>query len=266
MYDFKLGIVGAGNMASAILNGILRTKVISPEKIVVSDIDDNKLEIIKNQGVNTVKDNKVLFKNAEFIILAVKPQVAKSIFKNFEEIRNLKIISIMAGITKDTLKDFFKGAKVTRIMPNTPCLLGEGACAIDASDFDEDGKKLVFNIFESLGKVVELDEKYFDAVTAVSGSGPAYVYTFVKAMIDAGIDMGLPENVSEELTLQTFIGAVRMVENRTTDVETLIKNVCSPGGTTIEAINSFKNNNLEAIIADGMRKCENRSRELSKNA
>ena len=104
MYDYKLGIVGAGNMANAILNGILRTGVVSPEKIVVSDIDDKKLEIIKNQGVNTVKDNKVLFKNAEFIILAVKPQVAKVIFRDFEKIENLKIISIMAGITKDTLK------------------------------------------------------------------------------------------------------------------------------------------------------------------
>ena len=120
MYDYKLGIVGAGNMANAILNGILRTGVVSPEKIVVSDIDDKKLEIIKNQGVNTVKDNKVLFKNAEFIILAVKPQVAKVIFRDFEKIENLKIISIMAGITKDTLKSFFDGAKVARIMPNTP--------------------------------------------------------------------------------------------------------------------------------------------------
>ncbi len=266
MYDYKLGIVGAGNMANAILNGILRTGVVSPEKIVVSDIDDKKLEIIKNQGVNTVKDNKVLFNNAEFIILAVKPQVAKVIFRDFEKIENLKIISIMAGITKDTLKGFFDGAKVTRIMPNTPCLLGEGACAVDASDFDSDGKKLVFDIFKSLGKVVELDEKHFDAVTAVSGSGPAYVYTFIKAMIDAGCDMGLNDKISEELTLQTFVGAVKMVENRTTDIETLIKNVCSPGGTTIEAVKSFKENNLEEIIKDGMKRCEKRSKELSENA
>ena len=105
MYDYKLGIVGAGNMASAILNGILRTGVISPEKIVVSDIDDKKLEIIKNQGVNTVKDNKVLFKNAEFIILAVKPQVAKVIFRDFEKIENLKIISIMAGGLLEIIKE-----------------------------------------------------------------------------------------------------------------------------------------------------------------
>ena len=93
MYDYKLGIVGAGNMASAILNGILRTGVVSPEKIVVSDIDDKKLEIIKNQGVNTVKDNKVLFKNAEFIILAVKPQVAKVIFRDIEKIENLEALT-----------------------------------------------------------------------------------------------------------------------------------------------------------------------------
>lgn len=113
---------------------------------------------------------------------------------------------------------------------------------------------------------MELDEKHFDAVTAVSGSGPAYVYTFIKAMIDAGCDMGLSDKISEELTLQTFVGAVKMVENRTTDIETLIKNVCSPGGTTIEAVNSFKENNLEEIIKDGIRKCEKRSKELSENA
>lgn len=265
MYDYKLGIVGAGNMASAILNGILRTGVISPEKIVVSDIDDEKLNIIKNQGVNTQKDNKVLFKNAEFIILAVKPQVAKVIFKDFPKFENLQIISIMAGINKKTLKGFFEGAKVARVMPNTPCLLGEGACAIDAGDFDDAGKTLVFDIFKSLGKVVLLDESYFDAVTAVSGSGPAYVYTFIKAMMDTGVEMGLSEKISEELTLQTFLGAVKMVENRTTDVDTLIKNVCSPGGTTIEAVNAFKENNLEGIIKDGMQKCEKRSKELSEN-
>lgn len=265
MYDYKLGIVGAGNMASAILNGILRTGAISPEKIVVSDIDDEKLNIIKNQGVNTQKDNKVLFKNAEFIILAVKPQVAKVIFKDFQKFENLQIISIMAGINKKTLKGFFEDAKVARVMPNTPCLLGEGACAIDAGDFDDAGKTLVFDIFKSLGKVVLLDESYFDAVTAVSGSGPAYVYTFIKAMMDTGVEMGLSEKISEELTLQTFLGAVKMVENRTTDVDTLIKNVCSPGGTTIEAVNAFKENNLEGIIKDGMQKCKKRSKELSEN-
>lgn len=176
MYDYKLGIVGAGNMANAILNGILRTGVVSPEKIVVSDIDDKKLEIIKNQGVNTVKDNKVLFNNAEFIILAVKPQVAKVIFRDFEKIENLKIISIMAGITKDTLKSFFDGAKVARIMPNTPCLLGEGACAIDAGDFDDDGKTLVLTFSKASGKLWNLTK---NILTRLPPSAAAVPHTFI---------------------------------------------------------------------------------------
>ena len=264
MNRFTLGIVGAGNMATAILNGILKSGCLNPDEIIVSDVDGDKLKAISEKGVVVTFDNELIFGQSDYILLAVKPQVAKEVFKDIKY-KNLKVISIMAGISRNTVSEMFGGARVARIRPNTPCLVGKGMCAIDAGDFDEDGRKLVSVIFSSLGKIVELDEKYFDAVTAVSGSGPAYVYTFIKAMIDEGDALGLDEKISETLTLQTFEGAVKMVEERTTDIDTLIKNVCSKGGTTIEAVNCFAENNLDKIIAEGMKRCEKRSKELSGN-
>lgn len=171
----------------------------------------------------------------------------------------------MAGVSTSAIKAMLGNVSVTRIMPNTPCLVGEGMCAVDATDFDEEGKKLVFSIFNSLGKVIELPERLFHAVTAVSGSGPAYVYMFIDGMIKGGIDAGLDAETAKLLTLQTFRGAAAMAE-ASDDIDTLIKNVCSPGGTTIEAVNHYKDTKLEEIIAEGMEKCKNRSEELSANA
>lgn len=266
MKNIKLGIIGGGNMAGAILNGIIRGKVLPAENIIISDLDENKLNSFKKLGVNATTDNVLLLNNAEYIILAVKPQVAKTFLPTIKEYAvGKKIISIMAGISILSLKNMLGDVSVTRIMPNTPCLVGEGMCAVDATDFDEDGKILVFNIFNSLGKVIELPEKYFHAVTAVSGSGPAYVYMFIKAMINGGINSGLDAETSKLLTLQTFRGAASMVEN-SDNIDLLIKNVCSPGGTTIEAVNHYNQNSLEKIIVDGMKKCKTRSEELSSDA
>ncbi|NLZ25869.1 MAG: pyrroline-5-carboxylate reductase, partial [Clostridiales bacterium] len=119
------------------------------------------------------------------------------------------------------------------------------------------------SLFSSFGKTVVLEEKYFDAVTAVSGSGPAYVYMFIKSMVDAGAALGLDRETAKYLTVQTFAGAAKMVEDSPFDIETLINNVCSKGGTTIQAVESFRDDGLEEIIKKGMEKCYNRSKELS---
>lgn len=266
MEKFKLGIIGAGNMAGAVLNGILCNGLLTPSDIVISDIDVEKLIYWKNKGVNTVSDNELLLKNAEFIILAVKPQVARSILGGYKsKASGRKFISIMAGIDKRELCTMLGGASVARVMPNTPCLVGEGMCAVDAEGFSSEDKLFILDIFGSLGKVIELPETLFHAVTAVSGSGPAYVYMFIGAMIKGGVNAGLDEKTARLLTLQTFYGAAKMSETFGSTDE-LIKKVCSPNGTTIEAVNYFKEADLEKTIAIGMEKCEKRSKELSGNA
>lgn len=265
MKKFEVGFIGAGNMATAILNGILNSNIILPEKIIISDIDTEKLSVFEKKGVSTTSDNSLLLKSAKYIILAVKPQIAIKILPFLKDsVSDNLFISIMAGIPKNKIKNMLGNVAVTRIMPNTPCMIGDGMCAIDASDFDEKSKILVYKIFKSLGEIVELDENCFDAVTAVSGSGPAYVYMFINSMINGGIECGLSYNDSKKLALQTFKGAVSMVQKTDTPIDILIENVCSKGGTTIQAVDHYRNNNLEQIIIDGMKKCKKRSEELSK--
>lgn len=266
MQNIKIGIMGAGNMAGAIAKGIISGSVVNAADITISDIDADKLNKFKNDGINTTLDNEALFKSSDYIILAVKPQIAKKVLASLKvAAQGKKIISIMAGITKSMIKEMLgNDIKVARIMPNTPCLLGMGMCAVDASDFDNSGKILVMDIFGSLGKVIDLPEKFFHAVTAVSGSGPAYVYMFIDAMIKGGIKAGLSEATAKTLALQTFRGSTAMVEE-CSDIGQLIKNVCSPGGTTIQAVNYYNENSLEDTIMEGIDLCEKRSRELSEN-
>lgn len=264
MKKFEIGFIGAGNMAKAILNGILSKNIISPEKIIISDINSDNFYEFEQIGVKCTTDNSLVVKNAKYIILAIKPQVAMEILPSLKEfIHENLFISIMAGIKKDKIKEILGNVSISRIMPNTPCMVGKGMSAIDASDFDKKSKSLVFEIFNSLGKTIELDETYFDSVTSVSGSGPAYVYMFINSMIKGGINNGLSYEESKILVLQTFKGAISMVESSNDSIETLINNVCSRGGTTIEAVNYFRNQNLEDLIIEGMNKCKKRSEELS---
>lgn len=266
MRKFKLGIIGAGNMASAILNGILKSRILGCGDIVISDVDDVKLSKFADLGIATTKDNCALIESSNYILLAVKPQIAKTILPDLKQYaQNKNIISIMAGISKDTIKSMLGNVQVTRIMPNTPCLVGEGMCAVDAADFDKDGKMLVTDIFGSLGSVIELPETYFHAVTSLSGSGPAYVYMFIEALIKGGVNSGLSEETAKKLALQTVRGAATMVEE-SNNIDVLVKNVCSPGGTTIEAVNYYKEARLEEIVEEGMERCKKKSEELSNNA
>jgi len=260
---FKLGIIGAGNMASAIVGGILNSKIIDANQMIISDLDDAKLNEKAQLGLCTTKDNQYIFKNSENILFAVKPQCFDDIVKDIKN--NCKastIISIMAAININKLENTFgKKINYARIMPNTPALVTKGMAAIAFSKgFKSD---FVIDIFKSLGEVVELDEKYFDAVTSLSGSGPAYVYLFIKSLIDGGINGGLDYETSKKLALQTVLGAVEMIKESPLDIDTLINNVCSKGGTTIEAINYYKNANFEGIVKEGMLRCKNRSEELS---
>ncbi|MDE6565808.1 MAG: pyrroline-5-carboxylate reductase, partial [Clostridia bacterium] len=170
-----------------------------------------------------------------------------------------------AGITYNGIKKYFPNANVTRVMPNTPCKLKKGMTAIRKNDsIPQEEKEFVKSIFDSIGKTIYLEEDLFHAVTAVSGSGPAYVYMFIEGMIESGIKMGMSPEDAKTCVLQTFAGSIGMVETETAPISDLINAVCSKGGTTIQAVDSFKQDNLYEIIDSAMIKCRNRSEELGK--
>ena len=263
MDKYKLGIIGAGNMSSAITKGILTNGVLPPEEIIVSDLSDEKLAQAKELGVAVTKDNVLLSKSVEYLLFAVKPQSFPDIAALLKEGFAPNVISIMAGITVATLKDKLGAKKICRVMPNTPCMIGSGMSALCFNGYDQEEKDFPLAVFSALGDIIELEEKKFDAVTSVSGSGPAYAYMFAQGMIKGGINGGLSFEEAKKLTLATLIGGARMIAHSDKKIDDLIDAVCSKGGTTIQAVSYYRLAGLEDIIAEGVDRCRARSVEMS---
>jgi len=250
-------------MATAIVKGALDSGFLFPDQILISDVSEAQLARFSDFGVITTTDNKYLSSACETLLFAVKPQSAAEIFSEIKDtITAQTVISIMAGVKLSSISKVLGQRNYVRVMPNTPALIGKGVSAVAAPSGDYGIAK---RLFSALGEVVEIDEEYFDAVTSVSGSGPAYVYLFLKAMIDGGVEGGLPYEVSQKLTVCTAIGAAHMLALSDKPLDALIDAVCSKGGTTIEAIESFKKDGLEKIVKTGIAKCRARSKELSGN-
>lgn len=247
-------------MAKAIINGLLDSNLLSTKDIFVSTPSISA----PYREVPFTNDNQEVASNCEYVILAIKPQIFKAISEDLANIKSKCVISIMAGVNTDTIAKVCNCNQVIRIMPNTPCSIGEGVSAITSFNADEESNDFVESIFKTISKVVRVEEKYFDAVTSISGSGPAYVYYFIKAMIDGGVKGGLSFEQSKELTIATMIGASKMVENSSEELDTLIQKVCSKGGTTIQAIDTFREKSVDKSIIEGIDKCRKRSEELSK--
>ncbi|MDE5617096.1 MAG: pyrroline-5-carboxylate reductase [Clostridia bacterium] len=259
-YKYKLGFIGCGNMAKAIINGLLSSKLLNETDMFISTPSIKE----KYRGIEISNNNSDVMTSCEYLILAVKPQIFRSIIQEFKNNASKCIISIMAGVSCKTISEATNCNEIVRIMPNTPCSIGEGVSAITSYRASDASVSFVKSIFNTISKTVFIDEQYFDAVTSISGSGPAYVYYFIKAMIDGGVNGGLTYEQSKSLAINTFIGASKMVEQSTDNIEDLIQKVCSKGGTTIQAIDTFNKNNVAAAISQGIDNCRKRSEELSK--
>ena len=260
-YRYKLGFLGAGNMAKAIANGIIKSNILKADEVVMSDpfVTGNVA------GIKVINDNKVIFNDCEYVLLAVKPQIFNQIVDELKETKVKNVISIMAGVKMAKIKSILPNAQVIRIMPNLPASVGAGMAGIAKdNDASKEANDFTKAIFDSVGKAIFVNESDLDAVTAISGSGPAYVYYFIQSMIKGGIKNGLSEEAAKELTLQTFVGAVEMVKHSNDDLDTMIDRVCSKGGTTIQAIDTFRSYDLDDKIIEGIDKCRIRSEELSK--
>ncbi len=262
--NFKLGVIGCGFMSTAIIKGAINGKILSAEQICVSDINKDALDRIATLGVNTTLNNVDLVSNSEIVLFAIKPQNLNDVLSTIKGSNCKKFISIMAGVKKQKIKNAFPDGKVARCMPNTPCSIGSGAVGLDLSDYKcNRDKKFITLLLSSFAKVVLVDEDKLNAVTGVSGSSPAYFYLFLKGIIESGVKHGLDYEDAKQLAVSTMIGAGKMVEqNANKSLDELINAVCSKGGTTIQAINTYNDCGLSEITEKAIDACVKRASEL----
>lgn len=266
----KIGFIGGGNMAEALIKGLIAADVYLPENIIASDIRIERLEHLRNQYVVSInEDNAAVAGSVDVLVLSVKPQNMTDALESIKDAVNVDtlVISIAAGIKVSKIADALGDVAIVRVMPNTPALIGEGASALFANDKAKAMLDKAMKIFSAVGKAVVVeDEGLIDAVTAVSGSGPAYYFLLMEEMIKAAGKLGLPDETAKELVLQTAKGAALLAAERDKKGETpaqLRKKVTSPGGTTEAALKIFSEGRLGEIISKGIERACQRSKELS---
>jgi pyrroline-5-carboxylate reductase len=266
--DHFIGFVGGGQMAEALIRGIIASGLYRSEEILVAEPNDYRRELLeKTYGLQSYPDNRLLFAKCRIIILAVKPQTMKALL---EECRGRItsdhiLISVAAGLPISFYNKTIgqKNLKIIRAMPNTPALVLEGASALSKNGNVSDQElQEAEAIFLAVGEVVLLDEVHLDAVTGLSGSGPAYVFSFVEALIDAGVKNGLTRAVSEKLALQTVSGSVKLLKESGEHPAALRGKVTSPGGTAITALHVLEKVGFHGIIMDIVESAVVRSRQL----
>ncbi len=265
----KIGFIGGGKMANAIINGIIASDIYIPAQITASARTEETLKHLKKEfNINTTLDNKEVVKNSKIIILAVKPFILKDILNEIKEYitKEHLIISIAAGISVKTIEDILKTQSIIRVMPNTPSLVNKGMSAICCGkDVSNEQRNCVLKIFNSVGETIITEEKYIDIITAISGSSPAFYYYFINSIAKAGEKLGLDYNTSLKLSAQTALGAAEMILKTKIPPEKLIENVTTKGGCTEAGNEVLKENNISDIIFDTIDKTAKKAHELGKN-
>lgn len=266
--DISVGFIGAGNMATALIEGLL-ARGMPASRLRASDTAPDKLEILAGKGLVTSSNNRDIVAGSDVVVLAVKPQVLPAVLGDLRDTFTAKpclLVSIAAGIRIDSLVTATHAAQaVVRCMPNTPALVGSGASGLFANaQTSAEQRAVATALMEAVGIVCWLEsEAQLDAVTALSGSGPAYFFLLMEAMQEAGVALGLAPEVARDLCLQTALGSARLALASDVDVAELRRRVTSPGGTTEAAIRQFEAEGLRAIVARALDKAASRSRELS---
>ncbi|HHI76203.1 MAG TPA: pyrroline-5-carboxylate reductase [Gammaproteobacteria bacterium] len=269
MNDPSIAFIGAGNMAAALIGGLIADGT-PPDRLIAADPDTERLrQLAASAGIRTLEDNAEAVRAADVVVLAVKPQVLQQVASGLAEAIQAHrplVISIAAGVRSDTLQRWLGGGvALVRSMPNTPAMLQAGATALYATpEVDAAQREQAETVLRAVGLVrwVE-DESLMDAVTALSGSGPAYFFLFMEALEQAGERLGLPADTARLLTLQTALGAARMAIESGEDPAELRRRVTSPGGTTERAIASFEADDLAGVVQRALSAARDRSVELS---
>ncbi|MBX2819782.1 MAG: pyrroline-5-carboxylate reductase [Rhodothermaceae bacterium] len=267
--DHQIAIVGAGNIGRALIGGLLKGHDIDPANIRASRRSESALANLGEQfpGIRTTTDNQEAVRGATIIVLAVKPQVVLEIISEIKRVvtENTLVISVLAGITTDTLHSKFElNLPVVRTMPNTPALVDEGATAMCKGTHANDSNLEVARaVFEAVGTVEVVPEYLMDAITGLSGSGPAYIYMIIEALTDAGVKQGIPRTTAARLAAQTVFGAAKLVIDTQKHPAILRDEVTTPGGTTISAIAELESHGLRTMLINAVATATARSKELS---
>ncbi len=264
----KLGFIGCGNMASAMIAGIIKKGIFSLEEIIASDLYDKSREVVKsNLGIYVTDSNIEVVKNAEVIILAVKPQFYESVI---QEVRTYMrpeqiVVTIAPGKTLDWLAEKFQNPnlKIVRTMPNTPAMVLEGmtgmCCNANVSDKEVN---YVCQILSGFGKVEVVGEHLMDVVVSTSGSSPAYVFMFIEAMADAAVADGMPRAQAYKFAAQAVMGSAKMVLDLEKHPGELKDMVCSPGGTTIQAVRVLEEKGIRSAVIEAMKACHDKAKSM----
>lgn len=264
----KIGFLGGGAMAGAIISGLISSGAVTAASLYVSDVSKERLEHLKaSLNINTLSDNRELVAVSDVVLLAIKPAMVLPVVREVGS--SLKpgqtIISIAAGVSTAVLENAVgKDVPVIRVMPNTPALVGEAASALcSGSGAGRADMERALAVFNAVGRAVEVPETLMDAVTGLSGSGPAYMFIMLEALADAGVRMGLPREVASVLGAQTMLGAARMVLESGRHPGQLKDMVTTPGGTTIEGLYSLERDGVRGALMRAVEVSAAKSREIS---
>lgn len=265
----KVGFVGAGNMGEALIKGLTEANLVPPEAIYATDVRLERMrELDRQYGLRVASSNPELVRHADVVILAVKPQIIDAVLREIAAAvtRRKLVISIAAGVSTAKLRaGLGKEARLIRVMPNTPALVLEGVTAIAKSDGLEPGDlDIAGEIFSAVGRVVVLDEELMDAVTGLSGSGPAYVAVVIESLADGGVKMGLDRITAMTLATQTVLGAAKLLLETGLHPGALKDMVSSPGGTSIAGISALEEGGIRTTFIKAVERATQRSRELGR--
>jgi len=279
-FDVTIGFIGAGNMGEAFIDAVIQSGLLPAAKISVADVDPGRLDYLNEKyGVTVLRDNGKLFQSCRMVVLAVKPQQMPAVLKDVSGRRGYRlserklVISIAAGFAIRKMEEILyppldaesvRNLPIIRVMPNTPALVLSAVSGMSLNRFvTEEDARVARTLLQAVGEVIEFEEEALDAVTALSGSGPAYVFYLVESMTEAGIQMGLEPATAASLAVATLRGAAKLLEASGEPPEELRRKVTSPGGTTAAAIDVFEKRGFKSIIIAAIASATRRAQELS---
>jgi pyrroline-5-carboxylate reductase len=268
MYKKELGIIGTGKIGSALLRRLISTNTIDRSKIIIFDIDEDKRNKLSEEwNVEIAQNNLELVRSSQYVLIAVIPQVINSVLKEIgpQITDEQSLISIAAGVSFNHINNFINpDVGLIRIMTNTPALIGAAATAIAHNENIKDFQiEYVKRLFSAVGMVVELEERHLDAVTGLSGSGPAYIFIIIEALADGGVKMGLPRSIALKLAAQTLLGSAKLLLETDIHPAALKDMVATPGGTTITAIHELESAKLRATLIRAVEAATLKSKSLN---
>lgn len=264
----KIGFIGCGNMAGAIIGGIIKSGVLTKEEIIAAEIFEGaRASAEKRFGIEMTADNKKVATESEIIVLSVKPQFYVEVIEEIRPIisKDTIVLTIAPGFSLDKLASLFsKGQKIVRAMPNTPALIGEGMTAVCPNKYIEaEELEWIKKLLGCCGKVEVIKEYMMDAVVSTSGSSPAYVYMMIEAMADAAVLDGMPRSKAYQFAAQAVVGSAKMVLETGKHPGELKDAVCSPAGTTIEAVRVLEEKGFRSAIIEAMKACADKSKRMA---